>query len=124
VEMTTRAEAKASARDFSNRGKTFSFGSLNLGFEFVADLQLVFNEFVQPVKNLFQLLQRELRDHKFDFLNSAHRQASCLGLIEQRASANVASATTPGPTATRTAKPAPILRAKSSVLRKPGWARF
>ena len=43
------------ARPRVNTVTDFPFGSLDFGFEFVADLQLVFDEIVQPVAHGLQI---------------------------------------------------------------------
>jgi hypothetical protein len=49
----------------------FPLGSLDFGFEFVADLQLVFDEIVQPGAHGLQIGLRKAGKGRLDFLNAA-----------------------------------------------------
>ena len=49
-------------------------GSLDLGLELVADLQPIFDEFVEPIPHGLQILDREPRQSRLDFLDITHAE--------------------------------------------------
>jgi hypothetical protein len=51
----------------------FLFRPQDLGFKLVADLQLVFDQIFEPVTHRLFLIQSELFEGGFDFLDTAHR---------------------------------------------------
>ena len=50
----------------------FLLSPLDLCFKLIADLQLVFDEILQPFADRFQILERERRQRRLDFFDRAH----------------------------------------------------
>ena len=50
----------------------FLLRPLDLGFELVADFQLILDEIVQPFADRLLVFQRQSREGRLDFLDAAH----------------------------------------------------
>jgi hypothetical protein len=48
------------------------FGPLDLGFEFVTDFQLVFDEVIQPIANWLQFHEWQLFEGRLDLFDLTH----------------------------------------------------
>ena len=53
-------------------GGDFAAGLIELGFDFIGQLKLVFEEVINPRTNFLDLSARQPRNRRFDFLNRAH----------------------------------------------------